>query len=107
MPLMIHCAGAASVVGQSYLGALLCSADGKWPERARSGPELERIRAAFRTCGIEFFEMYGHGPPETARSFMWTEAHAQWEKHNPPPLDPIGDQTVQQWRAAEKAKLVA
>jgi len=104
---VFHYSGAASVVGQSYLGALLCSADGQWPERARSGPELERIRAAFRTCGIEFFEMYGHGPPETARSFMWTEAHAQWEKDNPPPLDPIGDQTVQQWRAAEKAKLVA
>ena len=104
---VFHYSGAASVVGQSYLGALLCSADGRWPEGAKGGAELERIRAAFRTCGIEFFELYGHGPPEEERSFMWTEAHARWEADNPPPLEPIGDQTVQQWRAAEKAKVAA
>ena len=83
--------------------ALLCSADGRWPEGAKGGAELERIRAAFRTCGIELFELYGHGPPDEGRSFMWTDAHAAWQEHNPPPLETIGDQTVQQWRAAEKA----
>jgi hypothetical protein len=100
---VFHYSGCASVVGQSYLGALLCSADGRWPEGAKSGAELERIRAAFRTCGIELFELYGHGPPDEGRSFMWTDAHAAWQEHNPPPLETIGDQTVQQWRAAEKA----
>ena len=91
-------------MGQSYLGALLCSADGKWPEAARQGGELERIQAAFARCGVDMFELYGHGPPEEGVSFMWTEAHAAWEASNPPPLEPIGDQTVQAWRASEKAK---
>ena len=70
---------------------------------ACDGPELARIREAFRACGVEFFELYGHGPPAEGRSFMWTDAHAAWQEHNPPPLETIGDQTVQQWRAAEKA----
>ena len=102
---VFHYSGAASVVGQSYLGALLCSADGAWPESARSGAELERIRAAFRSCGIEMWELYGHGPPtdDDTKSFMWTDAHKSWEKDNPPPLEPIGDMSVQEWRSKEKA----
>ena len=99
--------GAAAVVGQSYLGALLCSADGRWPEAARSGAEYERIRAAFAKCGLELWELYGHGPAEGGASFMWTEAHAAWERSNPPPLAPIGDQSVQAWRKSEKEKLAA
>lgn len=101
---VFHYSGAASVVGQSYLGALLCSADGTWPEGARSGEEYEKIRAAFLTCGIEMWELYGHGPPEEGTSYMWTAQHAAWEDKNPPPLEPIGDQSVQAWRASEKAK---
>ena len=101
---VFHYSGAAAVVGQSYLGGLLCSADGKWPVEARSGAELDRIRAAFRRCGIELWELYGHGVPETGTSFMWTEQHATWERSNPPPLEPIGDESVQAWRAREKAK---
>mmetsp|Transcript_16677 Transcript_16677/g.53278 ORF Transcript_16677/g.53278 Transcript_16677/m.53278 type:complete len:531 (-) Transcript_16677:131-1723(-) len=104
---IFHYSGCASVVGQSYLGALLCSPDGRWPEAAKGGAELERIRAAFRVCGIELFELYGHGPPDEGRSFMWTDAHATWQEHNPPPLATIGDQTVQQWRAAEKQEATA
>jgi hypothetical protein len=99
---VFHYSGAASVVGQSYLGGLLCSADGRWPESAMSGTEYDRIRAAFRSCAIEPWELYGHGPPEEGHSYMWTDAHARWEQQNPPPLSPIGDQTVQQWRAQEK-----
>ena len=57
--------------------------------------------------GIELFELYGHGPPDEGRSFMWTDAHAAWQEHNPPPLATIGDQTVQQWRAAEKQEATA
>ena len=104
---IFHYTGAAAVVGQSYLGALLCSADGKWPAGATSGEEYERIRAAFAKCGIEMFELYGHGPPEAGKSFMWTSDHLEWEAQNPPPLEPIGDQTVQAWRASEKEKAVA
>jgi len=101
---VFHYSGCASVVGQSYLGALLCSADGQWPESARSGPAFERIRRAFAACGIELWELYGHGPPEEAKSYMWTEEHGRWERANPPPLEPIGDSSVQAWRATEKAK---
>ena len=107
---VFHYSGAAAVVGQSYLGALLCSADGRWPEGAKSGAEYERITRAFRACGIELWELYGHGPPDEADgeqgagSFMWTDDLQQWIAANPPPLEPIGDQTVQAWRAAEKAK---
>mmetsp|Transcript_35680 Transcript_35680/g.63497 ORF Transcript_35680/g.63497 Transcript_35680/m.63497 type:complete len:637 (-) Transcript_35680:168-2078(-) len=101
---IFHYSGAASVVGQSYLGALLCSADGQWPESARTGDELERIKAAFRKCGIEFWELYGHGPPESGKSFMWSPDHVAWEANNPPPLEIIGDQSVQAWRASEKEK---
>ena len=104
---IFHYTGAAAVVGQSYLGALLCSADGKWPAGATSGEEYERVRAAFAKCGIEMFELYGHGPPEAGKSFMWTSDHLEWEAQNPPPLEPIGDQTVQAWRASEKEKAVA
>ena len=48
-----------------YLGGLLCSADGLWP----AGADLARIEAAFRRCGIELWELYGHGPPEEGRSY--------------------------------------
>ena len=91
-------------LGQSYLGGLLCSADGEWPASAKSGEEYERIQAAFRRCGIELWELYGHGPAEGGKSFMWTEEHAEWEKSNPPPLEPIGEESVQAWRARENAK---
>lgn len=101
---VLHYSGAAAVVGQSYLGALLCSADGAWPAGARSGAEFERIEAAFRKCGIAMWELYGHGPATEGTSFMWTEEHREWEVNHPPPLEPIGDQTVQAWRASEKAK---
>ena len=101
---IFHYSGAASVVGQSYLGALLCTSDGKWPEGARSGPEYDRICAGFQKCGIEMWELYGHGPAQDGDSFMWTADHAAWEASHPPPLDPIGDESVQAWRAREKAK---
>jgi len=110
---VLHYSGAAAVVGQSYLGGLLCSADGKWPASAREGKELERIRLAFDKCGIQLWELYGHGPPGESsdsgpsRSFMWTDAHDKWAIHHPPPLEPIGDQSVQAWRKAEKERLAA
>ena len=59
------------------------------------GEEYERIRAGFAKCGIELWELYGHGPAASGESFMWTEAHRAWEADNPPPLEPIGEQS---WR---------
>ena len=50
------------------------------------------------------WELYGHGPPKEGKSFMWTAAHDEWQKSTPPPLERIGDQTVQAWRKSEKAK---
>lgn len=100
---VFHYSGAAAVVGQSYLGGLLCTADGAWPKGAESGPEFERIQAAFRSCGIEMWELYGHGPPAGGNSFMWTTEQHAWIAQNPPPLEQIGDQTVQQWRKSELA----
>jgi len=38
---------------------------------------------------------------------MWTREHMAWAATNPPPLAPIGDQTVQAWRKEEKAKQLA
>jgi len=94
---VFHYSGAAAAVGQSYLGGLLCSADGEWPLAAASGAEYERIEAAFKRCGIEMWELYGHGPPTEKKSYMWTEAHSRWQVDNPPPLAPIGDMSVQAW----------
>ena len=103
---VFHYSGAAAVVGQSYLGALLCSVDGKWPESASSGPEFERIVAAFEKCSIAMWELYGHGPPG-GESFMWNDEQIAWSARNPPPLEPIGDVTIQAWRSSEKEKVAA
>jgi hypothetical protein len=112
---VFHYSGAARNAGQSYAGALLCSADGKWQASAREGPERERIRSAFARCGLQLWELYGHGPPEAGgshaggeaggESFMWTQRFAEWAEHNPPPLEPIGDISVSSWRARERAGL--
>jgi len=108
---VFHYSGAAAAAGQTYVGALLLSADGFWPADAVSGPGFDRIAAAFRSCGLELWELYGHGNPvegSTDRaSFMWTETHEAWEKANPPPLDLIGDETVQAWRARVRAEEAA
>mmetsp|Transcript_21246 Transcript_21246/g.54752 ORF Transcript_21246/g.54752 Transcript_21246/m.54752 type:complete len:558 (-) Transcript_21246:1748-3421(-) len=105
---VLHYSGAASRVGQSYVGALLCSADGHWPASAASGEELARIERAFAKCDLALWELYGHGPPEGAppggASFMWNDqgARADWVRANPPPLAPIGDMSVQAWRKQQK-----
>lgn len=115
---VFHYSGAARRAGQSYQGALLCSADGLWPAHAREGPEFERVRSALRKCGLELWELYGHGPPlldtagpdgaqQAGRSFMWTSRHAEWAAANPPPLEPIGDISITSWRQQERARLAA
>ena len=115
---VLHYSGAAAAAGQSYVGALLCSADGRWPRAAATGAGRARVEAAFAACGLKMWELYGHGPPEPRgddgddggdggednASFMWSDASLAWARENPPPLERIGDQTVTQWRKAERAK---
>ena len=100
---VLHYSGAARRAGQSYVGALLCTADGQWPVNARSGPELDRIRTAFRHCDLELWELFGGS---TEESYMWSPKFTDWAKLNPPPLEPIGDVSITTWRKRERAKEV-
>jgi len=101
---ILHYSGAARRAGQSYVGALLCSPDGQWPSSARSGVGLERIRAAFRKCDLELWELFGGS---TESSYMWSEKFTDWAKENPPPLDRIGDMSITAWRKKEREKAFA
>lgn len=98
---VLHYSGAARRAGQSYVGALLCTPDGKWPDECRSGEGLERIRKAFLSCDLELWELFG-GSTET--TYMWSEKYTSWAKENPPPLDPIGDISINAWRKQERSK---
>jgi len=100
---VLHYSGVAKRAGQSYVGALLCTADGKWPVEAREGKGLERIRRAFQVCDLELWELFGGSTEET---FMWSEEMNMWAERNPPPLEPIGDLSIQAWRKQEKEKLL-
>ena len=51
---VLHYAGAAPSVGQSYTGSLLVSRDGRLPEDIPSA----RIAAAFQKAGVAKFELY-------------------------------------------------
>lgn len=107
---VFHYTGAARRAGLSYQGALLCSADGAWPAEAREGAGLERVRAALAKCGLQLWELYGHGPPTElggGRSYMWTSRHAEWAAANPPPLGLIGDISITSWRKEERAREAA
>jgi len=97
--IVLHYSGAAQRAGQSYVGALLCTADGEWPESARSGRGLERIRAAFRACDLELWELFGGS---ATGSYMWSRSYAEWSRQNPPPLERIGDISITAWRKQER-----
>ena len=51
---VFHYAGAASAVGQRYLGGLLCTPDGSIPPQN----ELPAIWDLFRSAGIQPWELY-------------------------------------------------
>ena len=53
--IVFHYAGAAQAVGQRYLGGLLCTPDGSVPG---DPDQLQRIWKAFRSAGIEPWELY-------------------------------------------------
>lgn len=48
-----HYAGAASAVGQRYIGGLLCTPDGRLPTK-----DLNEIWSTFQSAGIEPWELY-------------------------------------------------
>jgi len=98
---VLHYSGAARRAGQSYVGALLCTPDGKWPEKCREGEGLERIRKAFQSCDLELWELFGGSTDET---YMWSNKFTNWAEKNPPPLEPIGDISINAWRKQERAK---
>jgi hypothetical protein len=52
---VFHYAGAATAVGQRYLGGLLCTPDGSLPTPESSMPEIWK---AFQSVGIEPWELY-------------------------------------------------
>ena len=63
-------------------------------------PDLvSKIEAALGACGLELWEMYGHGPDATQ---MWSEKYTSWKSANPPPLERIGDMTITAWRKRER-----
>ena len=98
---VFHYSGAARRAGQSYVGALLCTPDGLWPQTAKSGKEFERIREAFRNCDLELWELFGGS---TELSYMWSDKFTSWARMNPPPLDRIGDISITTWRKQEREK---
>ncbi|GBG71423.1 hypothetical protein CBR_g8843 [Chara braunii] len=51
---LFYYAGAAAAAGQSYMGAVLCTPDGKWPREESE----ERILHALESTGIKKWEMY-------------------------------------------------
>jgi hypothetical protein len=52
--IIFHYAGAASAVGQRYLGGLLCTPDGSLPTKEKE----EEIWRVLRSAGIEPWELY-------------------------------------------------
>ena len=99
---ILHYSGAARRAGQSYLGALLCTADGVWPATAQPGTsEFDRIRDGFRKCDLELWELFGGS---TSQSLMWSSKFTDWAETNPPPLDRIGDISITAWRKQEREK---
>ena len=101
---ILHYSGAAKRAGQSYVGALLCTPDGLWPESAKTpdSDEYKRIAAGFKRCDLELWELFGGS---TTQSYMWSTDYTSWaDNNNPPPLDPIGDISITAWRKQEREK---
>jgi len=50
---VLYYSGAAATAGQAYLGAMLATPDGKWPEES----EMPRITRSLERAGIPWHEM--------------------------------------------------
>ena len=94
---VLHYSGAAKRAGQSYVGALLCTPDGLWP----TSGDKDRIREAFQKCDLELWELFGGS---TEQSFMWSQDFTSWAQQYPPPLERIGDISINAWRKQEREK---
>mmetsp|Transcript_4212 Transcript_4212/g.8502 ORF Transcript_4212/g.8502 Transcript_4212/m.8502 type:complete len:491 (+) Transcript_4212:175-1647(+) len=70
---VFHYAGAASAVGQSYTGGLLCTRDGSLPP---TGVLNGEIKAAFQSVDIQLFELFVCDNSITAE-----------DENDPPPLN--------------------
>jgi len=95
---VLHYSGAAKRAGQSYVGALLCTPDGLWPTASK---EEDRIREAFRKCDLQLWELFGGS---RTQSFMWSDEFLNWAEQHPPPLERIGDISINAWRKQEREK---
>jgi len=72
--ILFHYAGAATVVGQRYIGGLLCTPDGSLPTES----DLPRIWKSFRDAGIEPWELFAVNNDENSPGYIAAGA---------PPLD--------------------
>lgn len=98
---VLHYSGAARRAGQSYVGALLCTPDGKWPLKAQdpSSHDYKQISEAFKRCDLELWELFGGS---TKESFLWAQSFQDWAEENPPPLNRIGDISITAWRKQQR-----
>ena len=87
--IVFHYAGAASQVGQRYLGGLLCTPDGSLP----SAEHLPAIWNHFRSAGIQPWELYQCKNDDDAPGAI---------DAGPPPLDFYRAEVLA--RRAEEAK---
>ena len=83
----MHYAGAASEVGQRYLGGLLCTPDGQLPDTKK----LPEIWDVFRSAGIEPWELYQVKNDDTSTAA---------KEAGVPPLDFYRSQVLQKRQAA-------
>jgi hypothetical protein len=72
--IVFHYAGAASSVGQRYLGGLLCTPDGSLPDES----QLPQIWELFQSAGIQPWELYKCDNRQDTPSYI---------EAGPPPLD--------------------
>lgn len=72
--IVFHYAGAASAVGQRYLGGLLCTPNGQLP----SADQLPEIWTCFQSAGIQPWELYQVDNDEDTPGAL---------EAGPPPLD--------------------
>ena len=72
--IIFHYSGAATAVGQQYIGGLLCTADGSLPPESERGAIYDKLRS----CGIQPWELFVVDNDENSAGYI---------DAGPPPLD--------------------
>ena len=72
--IIFHYSGAATAVGQQYIGGLLCTADGTLPSESERGAIYDKLRS----CGIQPWELFVVDNDENSAGYI---------DAGPPPLD--------------------